>query len=292
MIMPATAPTLAVVVLSVGAPADLRGAVRSLVTQVPQPAEIVVVNSGGGDPSGRVRHLLADEAVFHTDTLLRHGATRNVGITATRASHVSFLSADCRARPGWVAGRLAAHAAGAAAVGSALVNRFPDSAAATAAHMILYSRRMPRAEPHQVLRYGASYDRALFDQFGGFDESLDGGEDTQFHNRLNRGGVAIGWAPDVVTEHPNPRTVRALAREQLWRGRRMTRFQVGQGMSHSQVLARVLGRTPADLARAWRSATPDDYPMMVAATPLTALALGAYTVGCITAHPTPLRRRA
>ncbi len=49
---------------------------------------------------------------------------------------------------------------------------------------------------------------------------------------------------------------------------------------------------PADLARAWRSATPDDYPMMVAATPLTALALGAYTVGCITAHPTPLRRRA
>ena len=168
---------------------------RSLVTQVPQPAEIVVVNSGGGDPSDGSGICSPTRQCSTPDTLLRHGATRNVGITATRASHVSFLSADCRARPGWVAGRLTAHAAGAAAVGSALVNRFPDSAAATAAHMILYSRRMPRAEPHQVLRYGASYDRALFDQFGGFDESLDGGEDTQFHNRLNRGAWRSGGPP-------------------------------------------------------------------------------------------------
>ena len=87
------------------------------------------------------------------------GGARNRGIAATSARYVAFLAADSEAEPGWVAGRLRAHAEGADAVACALTSPPGASRSATAAHLLLNWRRMPGAEPPHRLLFGLSYDR-------------------------------------------------------------------------------------------------------------------------------------
>src|SRR5947209_15338845 len=106
---------LACVVLSFRDQRSLPDAVRSLVAQAPG-AELVVVNSGGGDPRGSLKRAGIDAPVISRRERLFVGAARNVGIEATSAPFVSFLAADCVAGDGWVDARLQAHHAGAPAV--------------------------------------------------------------------------------------------------------------------------------------------------------------------------------
>lgn len=278
---------VSVVILSVGAPPDLRGAVTSVLTQWPRPAEVVVVNSGGGDAVGRVRHLLPLSAVHHSEVLLRHGATRNRGIAVTRAPYVSFLSADCRARPGWIAGRQSLHDAGHQVVASAVVNRSPDRLSASAAHAVLFSRRMPGTPVDETLRYGCSYDRSLFDRFGLFDEDVIGGEDTEFNSRLSAAGIELMWAPEVRTAHPHPTGPRLLLTDQYRRGRRMGGWWQKEGTLSAPAVARdSITRLPGDLRRAWRSAETGERPRMILSGPLIAVATGAYALGAVSASGT------
>ncbi len=169
---------LACVVLSLRCTPGLVEAVRSLEEQSPRP-EIVVVNSGGGDPAAMLRAAGLDVRVINRHDRLLPGAARNLGIAATRKRYVAFLAADCRAEPGWVAARLRAHRAGAKAVASAMTNAFPESLVASAAYLRLHWRRMPDTPSSERLLYSVSYERTLFERFGGFREDLREGEDTR-----------------------------------------------------------------------------------------------------------------
>jgi len=207
---------LAVVVIGLRAPAELVEAVRSLLAQ-DTPAEVVVVNSGGGDAS----RLLADAGiavpVHEVAERLYAGAARNLGIEKTRAPFVAFLASDCLAAPGWVAERLRLHRSGRRAVASAVLPDQLESRVAWAHHLLLFPRRLPGLPPELALRYGASYDRRLFDEVGLFDGTLRTGEDTEFAGRL---AEPPAWAPGVVTLHRNARTSGELIRDAFQRGRR------------------------------------------------------------------------
>jgi glycosyltransferase involved in cell wall biosynthesis len=87
-------PRIAVVVLSVGAPPELKTAVASLLRQS-IPLEIVVVNSGGGDVLARLPRGSKAVKVLSFSDVLWPGAARNRGIAATRAPWIAFLAADC-----------------------------------------------------------------------------------------------------------------------------------------------------------------------------------------------------
>ena len=99
--MPAT---LACAVLSFRDELRLVDAVRSVLDQSTQ-VEVVVVNSGGGDPEPRLR-AAGSSQVINVRRPLYPGAVRNLGIDHTTAPFMAFLAADCLAEPGWVAGRL------------------------------------------------------------------------------------------------------------------------------------------------------------------------------------------
>ena len=212
---------LACIVMSLGNEPGLADAVRSLVTQEP-PAEIVVVNSGGGDPAPSLRAAGLDVPVVNHGERLLPGAARNAGIDATRAQYVAFLAGDCVAEPGWVAGRLHRHDAGAEVVASAVVNLYPESAAAAAASLLMHHRRAPTGRPRRQDLYGCSYDRALFDRVGRFRGDLRAAEDTEFNRRLPA-EVEIVWAPDVRCAVRYPVGVAAMLRDQWRRGRVMAR---------------------------------------------------------------------
>ena len=271
---------LAVVVLAVGDPPELSGAVRSLITQG-EPLEIFVVNSGGGNAGRTLAASGLGTAAAEFGERLLPGAARNAGIDATTAPFVAFLAADCIAEPGWAAARLAAHRAGAAAVASAVTNAFPRNLAAWTSYVSLFPRRMPRVPEGRALRYGASYARALFDRFGRFREDLRAGEDTDFHDRL-AGEVEIVWEPRVRTAHRHPTSFARLVSDQFQRGARMaSAWRAIGGAPPLTVAFDSIRRAPLGAALAWRAAEPGQRRWIAAAAALLPVPTLAYAAGAL-----------
>ena len=247
---------LACVILSLRDEPGLAAAVRSLLSQ-DTPIELVVVNSDGGTPSETLRRAGLDVPVIDRVERLNPGAVRNLGIAATRAPYVSFLAADCLAEPGWVAGRVREHRAGALAVASAVTNAYPHNCSAWASYMLLFPRRAPGLGVPMRARlfYGLSYARDLFARFGRFREDLRTGEDTEFNRRFNA-VVPVAWAPDVRTAHRHPTGFAALIRDQFVRGQRGVEAldQLGPRPSRREIARRILGDLPRHVLYTWRGA--------------------------------------
>lgn len=268
--------------LSFGAPASLVAAVASACAQDPAP-EVVVVNSGGGDAAARLRTAGFDIPVIEHPGRLLPGGARNAGVNATRGRYIAFLADDHRAEPGWVAARLAAHAQGAAAVGSALVCDRPRHPVALAAHLSLSVRRMPTIAPARALPYGASYERRLFDTYGLFRDDLRAGEDTEFHRRLAPEDRPV-WTPSVRTIHRSPGTLWAFFADQRRRGgRTMRAWRAIDGRSTYSVVRASIMKVPLLVTLSWETVPRADRLSLLAAYPLIVLGSLAYAAGALTA---------
>lgn len=268
-------------VLSLADPPSLVDAVRSLVSQSAQ-AEIVVVNSGGGDPAGTLRRAGIEVPVINRAARLFPGAVRNIGVEATRAPFVAFLAADCVAEPGWIEGRLRRHRSGAPAVSSAVTNRQPRNLWSWASHVFLYARRMPGTPEGKVIHYGVSYARTLFDRFGLFRADLRVGEDSEFNDRLT-GKVPIAWAPEVRSAHSHPTTCLGLLRDQVARGARMRRVRKHlTGNDEKWVIARnAFKRIHKRVRLAWLAAGADERAHVLASVLALVPAAACYALGAL-----------
>ncbi len=210
------------------------------------PTEILVINSGGGD----VGKVLQDAGI-HVRSIdygerLYAGAARNRGIENTAAPYVAFLASDCRALPGWVENRLMRHAAGAPAVASAIVNSHPLSPVACAAYIGMFMRRLPGLPEAMAIRFGVSFDRRLFSEFGVFDESAATNEDTEFIKRLLP-EIRPVWAPEVQTVHLNETRFFALVADQFKRG-------IRDGRDERKIFGKPLLKIARDVMRQSRHA--------------------------------------
>jgi glycosyltransferase involved in cell wall biosynthesis len=274
-------PHLACVVLAYRDPPSLVAAVASLVRQQP-PLEIVVVNSGGGDPAGRLQAHGLDVPVLTREDRLLVGGARNVGIAATRAPFVGFLAADCIAGPGWARGRLRAHAQGALAVSSAVTSSSPRNPYAALAHMLRYNQRLPGTPAREAIHYGLSYARTLFGHFGLFRDDLPSREDTEFHARW-AGLVPITWAPDVHVATHHPTTLPALLLDEHARARAAARTLLDlTGIPHGRILAgHAVTRLPGALRRSWVGLPPSDRRRLARALPVLPLVAAAYGLGAL-----------
>ena len=229
---------IAVVVLGYQAPSALAKAVASIRAQ-DSPAEIVVVNSGGGDPSTVLADHIEHVRLINVHERLYVGSARNIGIDASEAPIVAFLASDCQARAGWISSRLAKHGAGALAVSSAVVARPSKRMLDQISILSLYGTRSPGVPAELADRYGVSYARELFTRFGYFAPGMRVGEDTEFHRRaLPR--ASIDWAPEVQTEHPTHRNWWHFARDMFVRGTRSNLDWPSSQLTISPSMRRVL----------------------------------------------------
>lgn len=274
---------LACVVLSLRNEPGLVAAVRSLLAQ-DTPAEIVVVNSGGGDPGATLRKAGISVEVTTRHERLNPGAVRNLGVATTRARFIAFLAADCVAEPGWVSGRLREHRSGALAVASAITNAYPHSCCAWASYMLLFSRRVPGSSvpPGDRLLFGLSYARELFERFGLFREDMRTGEDEEFNDRFSD-AVPIAWAPGVQTAHRHPTRVQALMLDQYRRGMRMSQAKCEiVGTPQAWPIARyTLRHLPRDVQYVWHGVHPRHRRRLVGACLLMPPAVLAYVLGAL-----------
>jgi GT2 family glycosyltransferase len=60
--------------------------------------------------------------------------------------------------------------------------------------------------------------RRIYEEVGGFDDSLPSGVDTDFFYRVRRQGTRFVMVPHVYVEHPAPASLRALLRKFQWYG--------------------------------------------------------------------------
>jgi glycosyltransferase involved in cell wall biosynthesis len=271
---------LAVVVLSYGPRRTLTDAVHSLLAQESR-AEIVIVHSGGGQPPEALMAANAAVRLIVVSTRLYPGAARNVGVASTKAPYVAFLADDCMADTGWIDHRITRHRAGARAVASALVCHKPYAPVALAAHLSLYCRRMPRANPSFALRYGVSYDRGLFATYGLFREDLESGEDTEFNQRLSPAD-APHWAPEIITVHQGAESISAFFRSQWSRGKRMARAWRALGaFGASEVGRNALARTGMILREMWDVIEPRQRVTAALSAPLIVLGNISYACGAL-----------
>ena len=272
---------LACVILSLRSEPGLVDAVRSIIGQSDE-VETVVVNSGGGDPEERLgRAGLNVRIINHVQRLLPGGA-RNLGVAATRARYVAFLAADCLAQPGWAAGRLREHRAGADVVAGVLTNAYPDNASAAAFALFLHHRRSKGVAPGERLLYGLSYGRHLFDRFGHFRDDLRIGEDTEFNARFH-GQVAVAFAPAVCTAHRNPTDILSLLGDLYRRGsRRAAAERALHGGDRRLHIARsIMLSAPWGLRDAIGSASDGKRATLAKASMLLAPAVTAYLTGVL-----------
>ncbi len=209
---------MAVIIIGFRAQSGLARAVASIRDHTPD-AEIVVVNSGGGD----VRRALAPHLPFirliEVMTPLFVGAARNIGVDASRAAYVAFLAGDCVAAPGWIAARLARHDAGALSVSTPVQSVNPRSVASAIAHALYFRLRDPKANPDLVVHFGRSYARTLLDGIGAFAPGLRVGEDDEFNRRVDAISQPV-WTSDALTLHENPSSTFRLLIDTYRRARR------------------------------------------------------------------------
>lgn len=278
---------LACAVLSYRDEPHLVDAVRSVLDQ-DVPVEVVVVNSGGGDPAARLAAAGLDVPVYTSVERMYPGGARNVGIDATHAPYVAFLAADCLAEPGWAAARLREHRRGAAAVASPPANAYPESTAAWAAHLLLHNRRLALTHPGQRLLYSLSYDRLLFNRFGRFRDDLRAGEDTELNLRLGH-DVPVALAADALTAHRYPTQAAAMLRDAFRRGRLQARMQ-GAIEGRGPRRLRVALRGPRNVLRVIVIAarTPrSERSRLLRAWPLVLAGAVVYTAGALTTPGDP-----
>jgi GT2 family glycosyltransferase len=285
---------LAVVVMAINADPRVADAVASLMAQ-DVPLETIVVNTGGPTLRPQLADYLDRIILVEADALRLPGGTRNLGIEATTAPVVAFLAADCMAPSGWARARLVAHEAGSRAVASAL-RPAPDRSgrvplASWASYALLHARRAPEFPAEETARYGASYNRELFDKYGRFREDLRIGEDTEFNERV-AADAPLAWAPAIVTLHRYPTTIAAGSRDAFDRGANLYRwFRARRRFALYPSLARTAGSWL--VARQLRPlANAEARTALRRAAPLVALFAFLYAVGAITAAAIhPLRRR-
>lgn len=229
---------LAVVLLSVGAPAELLPAVKSLRAQ-DEPCEIVVVNSGGGDVRSLLSTQLDHIRLIDVPERVLPGCARNIGIDASAAENVGFLASDCIARPGWVRRRRMQHLGGLDVVASSVVPNDPDNLFTNVSSAYQHWTRWPDTPAQDRASYGRSYARWLFESYGYFPTGLRVGEDTYF-NGLLPSEVRSGWAPDVQTAHRYPKSFVGLGVDMFRRGYRRADHAPFQSFSNLTELRRFL----------------------------------------------------
>jgi glycosyltransferase involved in cell wall biosynthesis len=280
-------PELCVVVLSYQNEETVLAAVDSVLEQAPD-AEVVVSHSGGGPTPALLARERPRVRVVASEARRSCSEARNAGIAATTAAFVSFLEADCLAEPGWIAGRLREHRAGADAVASAITNAYPASRSAWASHLLRYQQRFPEARDAERLMLGLSCRRETFTQFGQFRDDLPGGEDSEFTERLLQ-RLDIVWAGDVRTAHRNADAPAALLRDHYRRGVRnaRTQLQLG-GRAHTRRTAwAAVANLPGAVRWARRIEAPEGAIDPLCSWPLLVPATAAYVAGLIAGRRRP-----
>lgn len=182
--------------------------------------EVVIVDNGSSDegPAAVRRCAATDPRVRLLDGSTQPGpaAARNVGSLAARGRHLAFCDADDVVGQGWVAAMGEALRVAPAATGPQEQTRLNP-----AALLDVYGRSPARCMQvfEGVFPFGPSANfgirRGVLCELGGFDASIEVGEDVELCLRLWLAGEELRFVPEAVVHYRHRTELRPLFRQAM-----------------------------------------------------------------------------
>jgi succinoglycan biosynthesis protein ExoA len=291
-------PTISFVVATLNEEHTIEDCLRSLLNQR-YPAERIEVAVVDGGSTDRTREVVARMVSDDPRIRLLHNPAGiaphafNIGVTQTTGKLISLQSAHGTADPDYAAVLASAfRTSGAALVGgreeaAAGVNASPMAEAivrATSSPLGLGSARYHYSDKPGWVDTASpgAYRRDLFDEIGGFDESLVRNQDDEFHLRARLAGHRMWFEPRLRTSYRPRRTLRALWRQYFeygwWRSvtllkhrrvasvRHLVPAMLVAGLASGPVLAAVAPRRRRWVGQVWAGGVAAWLAVLVAST--------------------------
>ena len=162
-------------------------------------------------------------------------------MTLARGDIISFLEADCIARPDWIRKRVAAHRAGHEAVASAVAVAANPLCGSSGDDVPLLRKPVggvATGRGRAPALHGLSFTRDVLNRAGPFDEDRRIEEDSLMGRRLHELGVSVWFEPSVCIEHIGPTSLITLLKEQASLVRRQARHDI---LNHAAGFVQIQG---------------------------------------------------
>lgn len=183
--------------------------------------EVIVVDNGSVD--GTVDIAARYGTQLDLRILARPGvhisAARNFGAGHARGTVLAFLDADCIAPPNWISSLISRvqTTGGSAIVGARY--RIPRDSSWVATAWYRDSAVNKIGEVSYVPAGNMIVSRRLFTALGGFDESIQTNEDSEFCHRARSLGFSTQAFSEIAVEHlGTPQTLSSFYKKQRWHG--------------------------------------------------------------------------
>lgn len=175
--------------------------------------ELIVVDNGSTDGTLDICRRYTDRILSHPE--LRVGAMRNRGAAAARGEILAFIDADCVADPRWLASAAEVIAEQPCVTGDSY--DIPPEPHWIERAWFAQEHRGRRAT--QLIPAGnLVLPRKIFQQLGGFNESLISGEDAEFCQRAAQLAPIIADDRIRVVHLGNPKTLKKFVTREMWHG--------------------------------------------------------------------------
>lgn len=175
--------------------------------------EIIVVDNGSEDASVEISQASADRTIVYPDGKV--GAVRNKGASEAKGQNLVFIDADCTMDNDWLnrALKLLGLNANTAFGGGCLLP--PD--ASWIEKCWLLEGHEGNSLPRELIGCSIVLNRDLFEEIGGFNESMSSGEDSELSRRLKIAGNSVSLSRALNVVHwGNAKTQSAFIRRQIW----------------------------------------------------------------------------
>ena len=171
------------------------------------PYDVTVVDSSVDETPRIVEKEFPAVRLIHLDTRTFAGASRNIGVRATRAPFCLMIDSDCIARTDLIERMIARHReAEYAAVGGSMRNGTPKSLSGWTGYLLEFKEFIPSAPEgivNTVPTANVTYRREALERHGCFDEDMWLAEDILFNWRMCRAGERILFDPAIEVTHLN-----------------------------------------------------------------------------------------
>lgn len=179
--------------------------------------EIIVVDNGSTDDSVSIAESMGVKVIQSEGTI---SAVRNIGAREAKAPYLAFIDADVEVKPGWslhvkeVLSVLGEHAL------NSLIGypcNIPDDP--TWIEAVWFKSLVGRKTINYIGAANLTVSKQLFDELGGFDESLITGEDVELCARAKRRGKRVVLDPVLdVIHHGYPKNISSFYARERWHG--------------------------------------------------------------------------
>ena len=196
--------------------------------------ELVVVDNGSTDGSPDVARRLGARVVVIEK--VRVSELRNRGVRLATADVIAFVDADNEIVAGWIDAALENLGTQGVGATGALYEHPRPGTWVQRGYGLLRGLTRERAATNWLGSGNLAVSRRAFDAIDGFDTSLEACEDVDFCQRLRAAGFTLLGDPRLGSvHHGDQKTLRALFRSELWRGRDNLRVSFRRPIDWSSV---------------------------------------------------------